>query len=288
MTNRTALVVFAVAVVLAGVPTSASGQTETQSATQSPNIEVRGQLGASINNAGLQQTLDVVWTRPIARSAHPLLSGARVAIGGTSAITPSQARLGAWLEVSPLSILDFRAGFEPSLYFGTFDSLMGFGEYDEPFDPDARRIRGGAGPGLSSRSYLAPTLKYKAGPIVASSSLGLEWWRSNVEAPYFYEPTRDTLISANSDRLTTMTNLLLYEIGETSAPLRFGAYHSLTDVSEAPANRIQKLGAVVTKQFASTHLGVPRPSVTVLVGKYLEDHYKKGEWTAAVAIGFKR
>jgi hypothetical protein len=275
-------------VILAGVPAPVFAQSEPASATRLADVEVRGQLGVAINNAGLQNTLEVVWTRPMSASTHPLLAGSHVAIGVANVLTPSQGKLGGWLEYSPLSILDVRAGFEPSYYFGTFDSLMGFNEYDESFDPDFRRIRGGAKSGLSSRTYLAPTLKYKAGPIVASASLGLEWWRSNVEAEYFYEPTRDTLLDADGDRLTSLTSVLMYELGDTAAPLRFGAYHSLTDVTDAPLNRIQKLGAIVTKQFASTHFKISKPSVTVLVGQYLEDRYKKGEWTAAVALGFRR
>jgi hypothetical protein len=141
--------------------------------------EVRGQIGASVNNAGLQNTFDVSWTWPVSRSTHPLLSGAYLATGLTNTITPSQAKLGAWIEYSPLSILDVRAGFDPSR-------------------------------GTSTRTYLSPTLKFKAGPIVGSAGAEFEWWRSSEEEPFFYEPTRDTLLESDGDRLLTTTSVLMY------------------------------------------------------------------------------
>lgn len=250
--------------------------------------EVRGQVGASINNPGLQNALEMVWTWPTTRSSHPLLSGAHVSTGITNLLTPTQVRFGGWVEVSPLSIVDLRAGVDPSAYFGTFDSLMGFSSYDEPFDPDSREARGDATSGTASRVYVSPTLKFKTGPIVASTTLDVEWWRSSTGQPFFYEPTRDTLMKSDGDRLTTSTSVLMYQFARGSAPLMIGGIHTLAQVEDAQDNRIQKIGMIAIKEFASSHLGLPHPRVTMVIGRYLKDPYKKDEWTAALGISFRR
>ena len=51
--------------------------------------EITGQLGASFNNPGLQNTLDVAWVKPLSTSASPLFADARLAAGVVSVITPT-------------------------------------------------------------------------------------------------------------------------------------------------------------------------------------------------------
>lgn len=288
MTRAVQVVAFVVGVILAGGPVVVFAQAPTGAVPSGAQREVRGQVGASINNAGLQNTLDVSWTWRTSTSRHPLLSGAHIATGVTHALTPTQVRLGGWFEYSPLSILDLRAGFDPSAYFGTFDSLMGFSSYGDPFDPDARQARGGARTGMARRVYVAPTLKFKAGPFVASSTAEVEWWRSTAGAAFFYEPTRDTLLKSDGDRLITTTSAVMHQWGHASSLLSIGALHTLSQVSDVHYNRIQKLGVIAIKEFAATHYRLPKPRVTVVVAKYLEDPMKQGEWTAALAVGFRK
>jgi hypothetical protein len=280
--------VVAAGLVLASRPDSASAQVQGDPVPSAARREVRGQVGASINNAGLQNTLDVSWTRPTSRSHHPLLAGAHIATGLTNAITPSQAKLGGWIEYSPLSILDLRAGIDPSVYFGTFDSLMGLASYEAPFDPKSRKALGGATTGVSARAYLAPVLKFKAGPIVASTGAEFEWWRSSADGEFFYEPTRDTVLKSAGDQLITTTSVLMYQWTTGASSLSVGALHTLARVSDAPGNNIQKLGVLAVKQFGAAHYGLPQPRLTVLVARYLDDPSKEGQWTAAIAVGFRK
>ena len=80
----------------------------------------------------------------------------------------------------------------------------------------------------------------------------------------------------------------MYRWAGASSPLSIGALHTLTQVHDARHNRIQKLGAIAIKEFASTHFGLPKPRVTVVVARYLQDPTKQDEWTAALAFGFRR
>lgn len=286
--GRTLLRVMVVAgTVLALWAELAWAQPETASTPSGARREVRGQLGASVNNAGVQNTLETSWTWRTSRSTHPLLSGAHVATGITNALTPTQAKLGGWVEYSPLSILDLRAGFDPAIYFGTFDSLMGFMSYDEPFNPDYRKARGGAKAGVSARTYLSPTLKFRAGPIVASAGAEFEWWHSSAGEAFFYEPTRDTLLKSGGDRLLNTTSVLMYQRMGGAGSFSIGGLHTMARVADAPDNRVQKLGMIVISEWEATRYHLPHPRLTVVIARYLEDPNKQDGWTAAVAVGFR-
>ncbi len=250
--------------------------------------EISEQLAASVNNLGLQNSLDLSWYWPLSESRNPLLSKAHLAWGVSQALTPSYARLGVWAEISPLSIVDVRVGVEPAQYFGTFNSLMSFDSYRDPFDSKTRSSRGGASAGAAGRVHVSPTLKLKAGPLVAVAGVDFEWWRSNAAGPLFYEPARDTLLRTNGDGLLSTSGVLLHEHdlglgGSFSA----GVIHQLTYVHKAPANRIQRLGAIVVRQFGERRLGLKHPRLIATLTYYLDDPSKRHELGAAVALAFK-
>ena len=287
MTRQLLRIAFVTASFLVGRTEPATAQVQSGQTPPGAHREVRGQIGASINNAGLQNTVDVLWTWPTSRSNHPLLSGAHISTGITNVLTPTQTKLGGWIEYSPLSILDLRAGIDPSAYFGSFDSLMGFASYAEPFDPDAREARGGAKAGTATRAYLSPTLKFKAGPIVGAAGAEFEWWRSSADAAFFYEPTRDTLLKSGGDRMMTTTSVLMYQWTTGQGALSIGGIHTSAQVFDAADNRIQRLGLIGIKEFGTTRFRLPHPRVTMVVARYLDDPSKRDQWTAALAIGFR-
>ncbi|MFO7691465.1 MAG: hypothetical protein R6V57_00115 [Vicinamibacterales bacterium] len=250
--------------------------------------EITGQLGASFNNPGLQNTLDVARVKPLSTSANPLLAGARVAGGVVSVTTPTMTRAGGWLEYAPLSIVAVRAGVEPVFYFGSFSSLMAFPSYDSTFDQDVLSQKTGTSAGVGLKSYITPSIQFRAGPLVARVSADFEHWRSSADGPYFYEATRDQLLASGGDQLINTTSVAMYEHrtgggGTVSA----GVSHGLTRVFDAGQNQSQRLGVIAITQFASTHLRVPKPRFTVLVYRYLDDRSKQDSWGGAIAIGFR-
>ncbi|HUF25243.1 MAG TPA: hypothetical protein VMN81_14010 [Vicinamibacterales bacterium] len=251
-----------------------------------PGRSITGQAGASINNPGVQTTLEVSWLRPLSSSTHPLLSGAHVAAGAIHTLTPAQTRVGGWVQYAPLSIVEIRAGVDPSVYFGTFNSLQGFDGYDEAFDSDARKGRAGAEPGFGLRTYVAPTLKMRAGPFVASAGAELEWWRASAEREFFYEPTRDTLLKSGGDRIIRTTAVVMYRRALDSGSLAIGPIHTTSRVPDARHNDVRKAGVLAVREYDGRRFGLPRPKLTLMAGRYLADPSKDGQWTAAVAIGF--
>lgn len=250
--------------------------------------ETRNQLGASINNAGLQDTLEVAWQRPLTTSTHPLRSGAHVAAGVVNVVTPSMNRMGAWVQVAPLSVVSLRVGAEPSAYFGTFHSLMSFQAYADPFDTDTRNDRGKGRAATGVRAYATPAVQFRAGPIAFRSAADVEWWRAGIAGPLYYEPARDTLLRADGDWLVNATTVALYQRDRAAGGFSAaGVLHHLTRVVDAPANRIQRLGAIGIHEFGSPIAGVPHVRLTATVWRYLDDPSKRDEWGAALALGFR-
>ncbi len=267
-------------------PVLASG--DAPLAGEAPHRELREQIGASVNNLGLQNSLDLSWRWPLSASSNPLLSDAHLTLGLTHALTPSYTRVGAWAELSPLSVLDLRVGMEPAVYFGTFNSLMSFNSYSDPFNNDARDKRGGAAFGTAGRVYVSPTLKMKAGPLLAAASADFEWWKSDAAGPLFYEPARDTLLKTKGDRLLSTSSVLLYQrVLGPDGILSTGLIHQLTYVRDAPANKIQRLGVLVVREFGAKRFGLPHPSLVAMLAYYLDDPSKKHQMSAALALAFK-
>jgi hypothetical protein len=246
-------------------------------------------FGASVNGLGVQHAIDVKWLHPLTESSSPLLSGSHLAIGGWHAITPTYTRLAGWVEVSPLSILDLRAGADAAAYFGTFGSLQSFHSYRDAFDDGTRSAgKSQARSGGGSRLFLSPTLKVRVGSLVAVSAADLEWWKSGASGPYYYEPARDTLLRAEGDHLLVVSTMALHLRGnEASGQLGYGVGHSLTYVFAAPQNRSQRIGIVVMRQFGARRFGGRAPRIGGHVSYYLDDPNRRGQLCAALGLSFR-
>jgi hypothetical protein len=82
--------------------------------------ELRGSLGLQANPLGLRAEVEANWKWSLSRSTHPLVKGAHVSVGISDQISPASNQTQVWLQVSPLAILDIRAGATGVAYFGTF------------------------------------------------------------------------------------------------------------------------------------------------------------------------
>jgi hypothetical protein len=192
------------------------------------------------------------------------------------------------VEYAPLSIVAVRAGIEPAFYFGSFTSLMPFPFYDAAFDQDVLSEKTGASAGVGLKSYVTPSLQFRAGHIVARVGADFEFWRSSADGPFFYEATRDQLLASDGDQLINTSSVAMYEHRTSGGgALSAGLFHGFTQVFDAPQNRSQRLGIIAVRQFASTHMKLPKPRFTVLLYRYLDDRSKENSWGGAFAIGFK-
>ncbi len=250
--------------------------------------DTRASLGLSGNPLGLQTHVERVHRRQLSESTHALLADAHLSFGISNRLAPAYDRLGVFVELAPVSPLELRIGVEPAVYFGTFRSLMSFDSYDAPFDDDSRQARAEeAAAAIAGRVYVAPTLKLKAGRLLFRARGELERWRAWTDGPYFYEPSRDTLLRAAGDSLLATESVVLIEArSEKSRELRAGFVHALTQVFDAPQNRRQDLGVVGSLGLGRRCLGLRDARVTAKLGRYLEDPNRSGQVNGQLAIAF--
>jgi hypothetical protein len=245
-------------------------------------------FGGSVNNLGVQQTLEASWTWDLGPSSHPLLSDAHLALGVTNHLSPAYTRVGAWAAWAPLSVLELRVGAEPVYYFGIVGSLIGFPTQSAVFDEDARRaLRPQAVAQGGMRLFVAPTLKARVGRVVASATVDVERW--NVDGPntFFYEPFRDTLLASHGDSLWRTSTVLLMEAnGQGGRKLLAGLHHEFMRVRRVPENDMHRLGPLAVWTLADEQFGVQSPTVIVNVYYYLEDTYKRHEPGASIGVRF--
>lgn len=246
---------------------------------------LRTSLGASLNPAGLQHALDVSVSRPLFSSHSLLLKDAHLAAGASSRLTPAYLRLGPWVELSPLSVLDVRMGVDGIGYFGTFHSLQPFDGYGAPFDDDTRRELDVAETGLAARAYVAPALKARAGRLTFVGRAEFEWWTADAPGPFFYEPFRDTLLRVSSDALVATETMLLWSLRtHEGRELMAGPVHELTEVYDAPANRRQLLGLLVVWGLGPRRLGFAKPVLVLKAARYMEHPNREGGITLQLGL----
>lgn len=256
--------------------------------TPRTRLEIRNTFGAMVNVVGFEDILDVVWTRSLSTSENPLVKDAHLSLGVTNTFSPAYDRVGVWVEVSPLSVIDLRAGFEPTLYFGLFNSLQDFTSYGSVYDEKTRKdTNDGSYLGFARRVYVAPTLKMKVGRLIAFTGAELEWWKAEGDGPHFYEPARDTLLESAGDRVFRTSSGLLFELrqGEGRQTL-IGPWHQLMDVEGARPNRVQRIGLLGVHDLGGRRLGLRKPTLIGQLAYYIDDRFKKNEPWALLAIRF--
>ena len=245
-------------------------------------------LGVQANPIGLEDHLTLQWTWDLSDSPNPFLADAHFAAGVSNHFSPAYDRLELWVELSPLSVLDLRAGVEPLVYFGSFGHIVAFPSYDAPFGKEAlEAVKDQAVSATGVRYHFTPTFKIKLGRVVARTAATFEWWRVDAPGPLFYEPWRDTLLNADGDSLLGLSSQLLYEFPRSGGKkILAGAYHELVDVHDAPQNRRQRLGPLVLWTLGAKTLGVREPTIIGTVYSYVEDPNRDGELGGFLAFSF--
>lgn len=236
---------------------------------------VAGAFGGTSNPLGLQLRLGSEWRWSLTASQNPLVRDAHAAVGLTNALSPSYDRVEAHLELSPLSILDLRAQADYVVFFGAFGNLTAFPDYDADFSDDARDARkdeARAAAGL--RFQLAPTLKGRLGRVSLRLRAELERWQIDGVEPYFYEPSRGTLLRAGGDSLLAGSGVLLVDLGD--GRFQVGLQYDLMDVLDAPQNRRQRLGPLLLARLGERRLGLRQPVLVAGAFQHLEAPNRDG------------
>ena len=242
-----------------------------------------------LNPLGIQDAFEVSWTKPLSNSKDLLRKDAHLAFGASSKLTPAFERVGLWAEYSPLSIIDLRAGVEPVYYFGTYKAFLKFDRPSARFDDDVMEARvKEAASGFAGRIYVAPTLKARAGSIVARLHGELSFWKAQDQGdPFFYEPAWDTLIKGSGSRVFTLEAIALHESKfNADTTLLIGPVYDRTSVKDARVNRKQDVGLLAVWSRTGRFLKFKDPTLAAKVIYFLQDRWRRHEAAAQFVFAF--
>lgn len=251
----------------------------TATAAQSAERQTRSGFAFQLNPLGVRTDIETSWRWRLSESTSPLRRDAHIAVGVSDQVTPTSNQAQAWLEVSPLAILDVRAGASGLVYFGTFGNLVGFQSYESDFRDNPRKARKSeAVSGVGRRFHVSPTLKFKAARISFRTAADFEWWKVR-DAPgaFFYEPNRGTLLDSQGDSLVNGSTVLLCDLSpDGSESLRVGVLHDYLRVWDAPANRRQRLGPLALIKLRSRRFEGRDAVLAIAVLNHIEAPNRNG------------
>ena len=218
-------------------------------------------LGVQANPIGLEDHLTLQWTWGLSDSPNPFLADAHFAAGVSNHFSPAYDRLELWVELSPLSVLDLRAGVEPLVYFGTFGHIVAFPSYDVPTSARRRWKRS------RTRPSPPPASAITSRPPSRSSSGGSSRARRRPSSGGASMRPAPSSTSRSATRCSTRTGTRSWRCPASSSTtfpgsggkkILAGAYHELLDVYDAPQNRRQRLGPLVLVDARGEALRRPR------------------------------
>jgi hypothetical protein len=205
------------------------------------------------------------------------------------------ARPGVGVEVQPLSILHFYAGYEPTGYFGDLGYLHSYPTPQSDY-PSGAFATAPAGSGRAAAVHtvaLAITLQLKVRFIGFRSTLRTIYLHAadtSTDSVY-YDPTYDVLVPRDGWMLHDDTDLVYI----SRFGLVVGVRHALTHVFYAgpdnPNTPISRLGPIAAYTFFDHHGGrFDTPTLFLALNWYLLHRYRTGEVVnqgmPMVGIGF--
>ncbi len=189
-------------------------------------------------------------------------------------VTPAYVRAGPRVVFEPLAIFQLQVFALYDLYFGNFQTVVGYDDVNEAYgDNDAIEDYVAMDPDRQDRGSgwhwgVAPTLKAQAGPLVIVANAEYSDWHVSADVPGNYVFEREyELLMGFDDQLIATNGLLLYAFEPwEGATMRVG---NLTTFRMALGDTEDQLLRTGLAAAASLNDGQLNP--TLVVQAYLRD-----------------
>ncbi|MBS2022023.1 MAG: hypothetical protein JST92_06405 [Deltaproteobacteria bacterium] len=258
------------------------------------------------NPLGLSEAASLFLRQRLFLSHELALQDNFVALGAIAQVSPASARVGAQLEVQPLTVLKLYASAEVITWFGNFKALAAFPSAtsdtsDAAFDrlgslPPDQQNHAATG----SQLTFGADVQFKVGPIAVRNAFQLARIRFPLPAGdrVFYDPYNDVVLgSPGTLLLNDLDVLYLSDHGLTVGlqwswqdarltAAQFAPGEDTTDPN-SPTHRIGPL--VAYKLFTHPGQWLTSPTVFLLAQTWLKHRYRTGAETSQavpfVALG---
>jgi hypothetical protein len=250
-------------------------------------IAITNLLVARYNPLGLEDDLRIGPQQLLYRSPSRALRDNFLFFGFAARVSPASIKAGPSLELQPLSIFNLRVSAELVGWFGSFNDLQSFTSPRADYSDTTLAHTHGQYRTAGAHVFIEPLLQMKFGPIVLRNHLSIDYWRMSVHAgdTVFYEPTLDTLVSANGWVLSNDLDALYLDTRRRFAVgVRYSVVEPLYVSSDyAPGdphkndNGHQRLGPLAAYTFFDHgYTRFNKPSLILIVNWYVDHRYRTG------------
>ena len=220
-----------------------------------------------------------------------------IGFGPVLLLSPANMRVGAGLEVQPLSILQLSTSYELFAHFGSFEYLQ---SYPSPTygtsDRDLRALKDARQnyAGIGGVFTLAALLQLKVGPIAVRSNLRAFYYTMRLRAGdrVWYDSILDVMSPNHGWVLTKDTDLLYVTNFGLAAGVRytmthsfFGAEHYEPGETPQPVlnSPTHRLGPFIAYTFfdRGERAAVNAPTLVLIVQWYMRHRYRAGQVSSA-------
>jgi hypothetical protein len=228
-------------------------------------------------------SLNYRWDYSLGRSK--LLRYLETQIGVTGGSTPAFARWGAYVENTPMSLLQVRLQYDGFEYFGTHGILLDFPSADAPYsDSDRKAMAGSERSGTGYRLMARPTLRARFGRFLVRDGNDIAFTHPSSTPGFYYNGEYDTL-TKDSDWILMNRALVMVDVLHPVAQdgLLFGAIYQYTHTFGTDISS-HRAGAAFAWTFADRFWGANRPRLVGMGGVVLSDRYRTGDPFVTLAI----
>ncbi len=296
-------------VVLVSAAGSARAQTLQDGPPPQHRLVYRNALVLRLNPSGLIDDARISYRWRLYRSESVALRDNFIGVGLAPGASPAFGRLGAMVEVQPLTILQLYGIYEWVQYFGTFNFLQSFPSARSEFGDALLAERGALPAGDPARNYvtngtqliLGANLQLKLGPIVARPQARRR--RPDVKrrqgAPGVYDIFYDVLAPNRGWFLTNDADVLympnpsglVVGLRYTATQPFYGPEHFAPGDPRENLNGTHRVGPLLAYTFFSQDgAAFNSPTVLLLAQWWVSHRYRSGQQVSPfipmIAVGF--
>lgn len=289
----------ALVALMAGTSTVSAdtGDAEQTASVDSPHsLTYRNLFAVRLNPLGLVDALSVDYQYRLYEHDSPLFANNYVGFHVQPILSPAYARMGAGIDIQPLSILRLGATYEYVGFFGNFDFVQSYPVPAANWSDSSLEAGGEAGLNYAttgSQLTVHMLLQMKIGPIAARTNLKVMKFDMDLRDgdTVWYDPLLDYLLPGDGWGVTNDADLLYLTDFGLVAGLRYSTTSANYDSeAEDPNDPTHRLGPLISYTFVSAPGEfVDSVGAFLVVNWYLKHRFRTGEDTSQalpyVAVG---